>query len=84
MNQAHFHLLLNHAPIIGPAFGIAVLLAGFIFKSDPVKRAALGIFVLAALLAIPAFLTGEGAEEIVEKLPGVNETLMETHEDVSG
>ena len=83
MNQAHLHLLFNHLPILGTLFGILILAGGYFLKNNTVKRTALGIFVLSALCAIPAYLTGEGAEEIVEGLPGVSENLMEAHEDLA-
>jgi len=83
MNQAHLHLLLNHLPILGTLFGILILTGGFLLKNNTVKRTALGIFVLSALCAIPAYLTGEGAEEVVENLPGVSENLMEAHEELA-
>ncbi len=72
MNQAHFHLILNHLPILGILFGLIILTGGFLTKNAAVKRTALGMFVLSAIFAIPAYLTGEGAEEVVENLPGVN------------
>ena len=83
MNQAHLHLLLNHLPILGTLFGLLILTAGYIFKNISVKKTALGLFVLSAVMAIPAYLTGEGAEEIVENLPGVSESLMEEHEELA-
>lgn len=83
MNQAHLHLLLNHLPILGTLFGLLILAGGFILKNDGVKRTALGLFVLSGILAIPAYLTGEGAEEMVENLPGVTENLIEAHEDMA-
>lgn len=83
MNQAHLHLLLNHLPILGVLFGLLILASGFFQKNNSVKRTALGIFVLSAIFAIPAYLTGEGAEEVVESLPGVSETLIEAHEDLA-
>ena len=48
MNDAHLHLIFNHLPIVIPIVGLLVLLAGFVLKSDVVKRVALGIFVLMA------------------------------------
>jgi len=83
MNQAHLHLLLNHLPILGSLFGILVLIAGFLLKNNMVKRTALGLFTIAAITAIPAYLTGEGAEEVVESLPGVTENLIESHADMA-
>ena len=83
MNQAHLHLLFNHLPILGTLFGLLILAGGFFLKNDTLKRTALGLFVLSGILAIPAYLTGEGAEEVVESLPGVTENLIEAHEDMA-
>lgn len=81
MNDAHFHLVVNHLPIVGTLIGFLVLLAGFILKKPQIKNTALGIFIFSALTTIAAFLTGEGAEEIVENLPGISETLIHKHEE---
>jgi len=83
MNAAHWHLLLNHLPIIGTVLGTLVLISGYLLRNNSaVKLTALGIFTFSALMAIPAYLTGEGAEELVEKMPGVNEQIIEVHEDL--
>lgn len=82
MNDVHFHLVVTHLPIVGALIGFLVLLTGYFSKSPQVKITALGIFVFSALAAIVAFYTGEGAEDIVEKLPGVSETLIHKHEEL--
>jgi uncharacterized membrane protein len=41
----------------------------------------LTILVVTAFAAIPVYLTGEPAEEVVEHLPGVSEQIIELHED---
>jgi hypothetical protein len=64
MNQAHLHLLANHFPIIIPVVGLLVMIGGFIFRSEMVKRTSFAIFILGAICTIPAFFTGEGAEEV--------------------
>lgn len=81
MNDAHFHLAVNHLPIVGVLIGFLVLVAGFIMKNPQIKNTALAIFIFSALTAVVAFLTGEGAEEIVENLPGISETLIHKHEE---
>lgn len=83
MNTAHWHLVLNHFPIIGTIIGLLVMISGIIFKSIHTRITGAALVVLMAVFAIPAFLTGEGAEEIVEGLPGVSETFMEQHEDAA-
>ena len=83
MNTAHWHLLLNHLPMVGIVIGTSILAFGFLYKNQPViKMTALGVFVFSAAIAIPAYLTGEGAEDIAEKLPGVTEGFIEEHEDL--
>ena len=83
MNEAHLHLLVNHIPIIGVVIEILVLSTGYILKNSTIKRTALGIFIFSSLFAIPAFFSGEGAEEVVEKLPGVSENYIEAHEEAA-
>ncbi len=81
MNSAHIHLILNHIPVLGIGFGVLLMFYGFFRKSDELIKVSLGIFVLAALITIPVYLTGEPAEEIVENLAGVSEAFIDPHED---
>jgi hypothetical protein len=81
MNAAHLHLILNHIPVIGILAGFIILTWGVIRRSDEVKTLGLAALVVTALVAIPVYLTGEPAEEIVENLPGVSKNLIELHED---
>lgn len=83
MSAAHFHLILNHLPILGVPFGIALLASGVLRKTEELKRAALVTFALAALFTIPVFYTGEPAEETIEHLPGVSESLIHDHEELA-
>ncbi|MBS1524189.1 MAG: hypothetical protein JST19_00985 [Bacteroidetes bacterium] len=80
MNAAHYHLLVNHLPIIIPIAGLLVLVGGFIFRSEIVKRTSFFLFILAALSAIAASSTGDGAEDAIEHLPGISEHLIHAHE----
>lgn len=81
MNQAHFHLVVNHLPIIFPIVGAMVLIGGFIFRSEIVKRTAYFIFIVGAVSAMAAMVSGEGAEEIAENLPGVTDGIIHEHEE---
>jgi uncharacterized membrane protein len=81
MNGAHFHLAFNHLPIIFPIVGLIVLAGGFIFKSEVIKRVAFFIFIFGALFTIPAFGSGEGAEEVIENLPGIDKKFILAHEE---
>ncbi|MFC7671286.1 hypothetical protein ACFQT0_30695 [Hymenobacter humi] len=84
MNQAHWHLLLNHAPILGSLFGLVLLLLAVALRLQPVLlRTGLVTLIVAALLTIPTQLTGDGAEEVVEDQPGVSEPLIHEHEEAA-
>lgn len=83
MSGAHIHLLLNHIPVIGILIGLVIFTLGVWRKNDSWTRLALGLFAAVALVAIATMLTGETAEEAVENLPGVSESLIETHEDAA-
>jgi uncharacterized membrane protein len=83
MNDAHLHLIVNHFPIVGITIGLLVLIVGYLIKNQQVKATSLGIFIFSALAAIAANYTGEGAEEIVEKIPGISESLIHDHEETA-
>ena len=85
MNGAHWHLVVNHFPIIFPIVGVLVMLTGIVSKSEAIKRMAFIIFVFGALAAVAAITTGEGAEEVVENISGVadNDTYIKSHEETA-
>ena len=81
MNAAYFHITLVHLPVILTPLGVVLLMVAHLRSSLSVARVALGILIAASVIAIPAFLLGEGAEEIIEHLPGISESLIEEHEE---
>jgi hypothetical protein len=62
MNLAHLHLLLNHFPAIGFAIGLCLFIAALWLKSADLRRVSLVVFFLIAVIAIPAYLSGNAAE----------------------
>jgi hypothetical protein len=80
MDLTHIHLLLNHFPTIGYIIGGGLFLLALITKSDDLKRASLVVLLGIALIAIPTYMTGNGAADAIKSLPGVSKSLMETHE----
>lgn len=83
MNEAHFHLLVNHLPIIFPIVAVIVMITGLISKSEAVRRTAYLVFSIGALTTIAAMTSGEGAEEVVEKISGISENYIENHEEAA-
>ena len=84
MNLVHLHLALNHIPVPGVVFGLALLAFAAVKKSRELTRVSLGVFMLVALLTAPACLTGEPSEDAVENLPGVAKPIIEQHETAAG
>lgn len=80
MDVAHLHLLLNHFPTIGSIMGGGLFVLSLITNSDDLKRASLVVLLGIALIAIPTYISGNGAQDAVKSLPGVSKTLIETHE----
>ena len=82
-NAAHVHLVFNHFPIVGMIIGIAVYTYGYFFgkENDTVLKTGLFIILGASLTAIPTMLSGEGAEEIVERIPGIGHDVIHHHEE---
>ena len=83
MNTAHIHLMITHLPIIGAFIGLLILVFAYLKKDANIKTAAYLVFVVCAIGTCIAYATGEGAEELVENLPGVVEAAVETHEDAA-
>ncbi len=83
INSAHWHLLLNHFPIILSVIGTGFIVASFIFKKQHLKFASLLLIILAAAFTIPAFATGEPAEEQVEEISGISHEAIHEHEEIA-
>ena len=85
MTATHLHLLLNHLPILGSFFGLALLAGGSVSHGGQLwlTRAALAFFIVVGVSAVGANLTGESAEHAVMKLPGVTRRAIHEHEEAS-
>lgn len=79
--MAYLHLLTNHLPIIGFAFGSFLLAWALLKKSEDITMAAYTVLIISGIGGIIAFLTGEEAEEAIEHLPGVSHDLIHEHEE---
>ena len=89
MDLTHIHLLLNHFPTVGFVVGLILFVTSLVAKNHELKRAALVIFVGIALIAIPAYVSGNAAAEVLcaggARAPACNDStvskgLIETHE----
>jgi len=83
MNAAHLHIILVHLPIVLIPTGAIMLTLSLLRRSSAGVSIALLLLVCTTVLAVPPFLLGEGAEEIVEDLPGISEDVIEEHEEAA-
>jgi hypothetical protein len=83
MDLAHIHLLLNHFPTIGNIIGGGLLLLALITKSNDLKRASLAVLLGIALISIPTYMSGNGAQDAIKSIPGISKSLIEEHESAA-
>ena len=82
MDAAHIHLLLSHVPVLAVPLGGGLLLWAALRRSRETLRVALALFVVAGAVAIPVYLTGEPAEETIERVAPAD-AFVERHEDTA-
>lgn len=83
MNSVQLHLALTHLPVVLSLTGFILLAVAFFIRNTTLTKTAYSILLAAGIAAIPVFLSGEGAEEAVEHLPGVSESITEQHETIA-
>lgn len=76
---AHFHLLVNHAPVMAAFFALVLLLASYIWSPDVLRRTALVTLVGMALAGAAAYYSGDPAAHAVRGLPGVTRAAVHAH-----
>lgn len=82
MNDAHFHMVVNHFPIIGIIFGLGILIAGIVLKNKSIQNTAYVLFIICMVFGKISMFSGEKAEDIVEEL-GISHDLIHEHEELA-
>jgi len=57
-----------------------MLLVALIAKQDQLHQACLGLFFIIALMAIPAYMSGNAAQQVLKDNPEVSMSMVETHQ----
>lgn len=83
MNDAHLHMVVNHFPIVGTIVAIGILIAGLLNKNQSIINSAYVLFIIGAVFGILSMNTGEGAEELVEDMPGIGWKIIHEHEELA-
>ena len=82
LSGAHLHLLVNHAPIFGVLFGLALVVASLVVAPEILRRTAFVVLVGTAIAAAAANYSGEPAEDSIRGFPGVRRELIHEHEEM--
>ena len=80
---AHLHLLVNHVPILGALFALALLVASYVYAGDVLRRTAFVVLVGTALGAAASAYSGDSAKDAVRGLPGVHRDQIHAHEGMA-
>lgn len=81
MNPAQIHLALTHLPVFGYLLFTPLFFFALWKKKQDLLTLVSIMLVLLSLSAIIVFNTGEGAEELVEDISGINHDTIEEHEE---
>ena len=80
-NPAHWHLMLNHLPVLGPYFLALILVLGLVRRSRELARVGLALTLLFPVATYVVTQTGEKAEDYVEDLPWFDKDRVHDHEE---
>ena len=83
LTGAHWHLLVNHVPIIGSLLAMLILGYGLIRRNPPIIQLSFGLFVLMSLATAITNQTGEGAEHYLKSINQLNRALLHEHEEAA-
>jgi len=80
MNAPHWHLAINHIPVVG-VFLVALLLGYALIRGrGELYGVSLGALVLVALATVPVFFTGRAADNALMEMVDLDEKLVGAHE----
>ena len=83
MSIVHLHLMLNHVPVVGMVFALLILGVAAWRRNDGMGRLGLVVMVGLSVVTAVVFLSGEPAEEAVERVAGVSEAMIHPHEEAA-
>ncbi len=82
LSGAHIHLLVNHAPIFGSLFALALLVASWFTSPDVLRRTAFVVIIGSAIAGATADLSGDSAQDAIRGFPGVKREIIHDHEEM--
>ncbi|CCH03498.1 hypothetical protein FAES_pFAES01004 (plasmid) [Fibrella aestuarina BUZ 2] len=83
INGAHWHLLVNHLPIIGGLLATIVLGYGLFRRNEAIIRLGYGMFVLMSIATLITNQTGESAEHYLKSINQLDRQRLHNHEQAA-
>lgn len=83
MNGAHWHLLVNHMPIIGGLMTTLVLGYGLFRRNNAIIQLSFGLFVLVSVATVITNQTGESAEHYLASIKALDRQRLHAHEEAA-
>lgn len=80
MNETHWHLLINHIPVLGLLFTLFLFAATFILRRKALYQVTLVWLIIVGLSVIPTYITGQNAHEVLHELSEVSFDAIDPHE----
>lgn len=78
---AQIHLAFNHFPFVGAVLATLILILSLVPRFVGFRKSALLLFILSAMLSLPAYFSGEGAEDVLRSGTEFPRTLIHNHEE---
>lgn len=83
LNGAHWHLLVNHFPIVGSLLATIVLGYGLVRRQESINQLSFGLFVLMSLATLVTNQTGESAEHYLQSIQALDRPRLHVHEEAA-
>jgi hypothetical protein len=80
MNAPHWHLAINHLPVMGLFLVLLLLGYALVRGRGELYGVCLGALIFLALATVPVFLTGRSADEAMMDIAEVDDKVVHIHE----
>ncbi|GAB3739119.1 DUF2231 domain-containing protein [Spirosoma lituiforme] len=83
LNGAHWHLLVNHFPIVGSLLTTIILGYGLVRRQESIVQLSFGLFILMSVATLLTNQTGERAEHYLNSIHALDRPRLHVHEEAA-
>jgi uncharacterized membrane protein len=82
---SHAHIILNHFPTVGSVIALGYFVLALLLNNLVMKRTALVLFVICAILVVPTYVTGNASMWAMSEahVPGISKAVINAHRDMA-